>query len=140
MLRRFSTKIGLGKDKAGETNGPTNTNTNGITNGTSHETNGTTNGVTNGAGADRPKPEKRPTIFSQKSQKSQKPKQETVNHSASRADVESSFAQFAQLIHASLRPLPTQTGDGAYLEHAEPSGLLADIKVCCPSMPSILQP
>ena len=55
---------------------------------------------------------------------------ETVNHNASRADVESSFTEFAQLIHASLRPLPTQTGDGAYLDHAEPTGLFADIKVC----------
>ena len=43
-------------------------------------------------------------------------------------DVENSFAQFAQLIHASRRPLPTQSGDGAYLEHKEPSGLMSDMK------------
>ena len=47
---------------------------------------------------------------------------------ANRADVESTFQQFGQLIHASRRPLPTQTGDGAYLDHDAPSGLLQDLK------------
>ena len=126
MLRRFSTKIGISKDKSGGANASNANNANALTNGTNHETNGATNGVTNGAGVDRPKPEKRSTMFSQKSKK------EMVNHSASRADVERSFSQFAQIIHASLRPLPTQSGDGVYLENAEPSGLLADIKVHCP--------
>ena len=42
--------------------------------------------------------------------------------------MESSFEQFAQLIHAARRPLPTQSGDGAYLDHAEPSGFLQDVK------------
>ena len=68
---------------------------------------------------------RRATFFSQKSSK-----KETTDHNASRADVESSFSQFAQLVHAARRPLPTQSGDGAYLDHVEPSGLLADIKVC----------
>ena len=36
--------------------------------------------------------------------------------------------QFAQLVHASRRPLPTQSGDGAYLEHEVPSGVFADLK------------
>lgn len=67
---------------------------------------------------------------------SQKSKKETANHNGSRGDVEESFAQFAQLVHASRRPLPTQSGDGAYLEHAEPSGLLADLKVRYLQMPS----
>lgn len=59
----------------------------------------------------------------------QKRKEEqNVDHSASRADVESSFNKFAQLIHASRRPLPTQSGDGAYLERTEPTGLLQDLR------------
>ncbi|KAL8832165.1 MAG: hypothetical protein Q9191_000438 [Dirinaria sp. TL-2023a] len=55
-------------------------------------------------------------------------KEDPVDHSASRHEVESSFSKFGQLIHASQRPLPTQTGDGAYLDHTEPSGLLHDLK------------
>lgn len=46
---------------------------------------------------------------------------------ATRQDVEDTFRQFVQLIHASQRPLPTQSGDGQYLEHEEPSGLWADL-------------
>ncbi|KAF2474572.1 putative fatty acid oxygenase PpoC [Lindgomyces ingoldianus] len=53
---------------------------------------------------------------------------EHVDHSSEREGVSSTFAQFAQIIHASHRPLPTQTGDGSYLNKEEPSGLLADIK------------
>ena len=53
---------------------------------------------------------------------------EPEDHSASRHEVESSFEKYAQLIHASQRPLPTQSGDGAYLDHTEPSGLLQDLK------------
>jgi hypothetical protein len=33
-----------------------------------------------------------------------------------RADIDNVFEEFAQLIHASCRPLPNQSGDGAYLE------------------------
>ena len=54
--------------------------------------------------------------------------QETDDHSVNRHEVESSFEKYAQLIHASRRPLPTQSGDGAYLDHTEPSGLLQDLK------------
>lgn len=45
-----------------------------------------------------------------------------------RADVASTFEQYAQLIHASLRPLPNQSGDGAYLEKDEPSGFWSDMR------------
>ena len=48
-------------------------------------------------------------------------------HSADREEVERCFKQYAQLIHASRRPLPTQSGDGAYLEHELPSGLMQDL-------------
>jgi len=47
---------------------------------------------------------------------------------ATRHDVVSTFEQFAQLIHASRKPLPVQTGDGSYLEKNEPSGFWKDIK------------
>lgn len=49
-------------------------------------------------------------------------------HAATRADVASTFEQYAQLIHASRRPLPNQSGDGAYLEKEEPSGFWSDIR------------
>lgn len=57
-----------------------------------------------------------------------KKEEQNVDHSASRADVESSFNKFAQLVHASRRPLPTQSGDGAYLDRTEPTGLLQDLR------------
>jgi hypothetical protein len=38
------------------------------------------------------------------------------------------FAEFAQVIHASKRPLPDQTGEGSYIGKEEPTGLLADLK------------
>lgn len=47
---------------------------------------------------------------------------------ATREDVQSTFQQYAQLIHASQRPLPTQSGDGAYLEKEPSTGLWADVK------------
>lgn len=51
------------------------------------------------------------------------------NHAASRAEVESSFTAFAQLIHAAQRPLPNQTGDGTYIEEKQQhSGLWADLR------------
>jgi linoleate 10R-lipoxygenase len=49
-------------------------------------------------------------------------------HGATREDVASTFEQYAQLIHASRRPLPNQSGDGAYLEKDEPSGFWADMR------------
>ena len=49
-------------------------------------------------------------------------------HTATRADVTSIFEQYAQLIHTSPRPLPNQSGNGAYLEKDEPSGFWADMR------------
>ena len=54
--------------------------------------------------------------------------QEVEDHSARRLDVEDTFSKFAQLIHASNRPLPTQAGDGADLEQKESSSLMQDIR------------
>lgn len=58
------------------------------------------------------------------------PPREQINnaHSTSREEVEDTFEQHATLIHASTRPLPTQTGDGSYIKRDEPTGLLADLK------------
>lgn len=51
------------------------------------------------------------------------------DHSAARGEVVQIFDQYAQLVHASLRPLPTQTGDGTYLDTKERhSSLLQDIR------------
>ncbi|KPI39845.1 Linoleate 10R-lipoxygenase [Cyphellophora attinorum] len=43
------------------------------------------------------------------------------------AAVKGIFSQFASLIHAAQRPLPTQTGNGSYISHEEPTGLLGDL-------------
>jgi hypothetical protein len=39
---------------------------------------------------------------------------ETADHDVERKDIDEMFQEFAQLIHASRRPLPTQNGDGTY--------------------------
>jgi hypothetical protein len=38
------------------------------------------------------------------------------------------FEKFAQLIHATRRPLPTQTGDGTYIEHEVKPSLFQDLR------------
>jgi len=51
------------------------------------------------------------------------------DHAANRSEVESSFTQFAHLVHAAQRPLPNQTGDGTYIEEKQQhSGLWADLR------------
>jgi linoleate 10R-lipoxygenase len=55
---------------------------------------------------------------------------EAEDHSAKRTEVVATFEKYAQLIHASRRPLPTRTGDGTYLEHETSSGgLFQDLRV-----------
>jgi linoleate 10R-lipoxygenase len=116
MLRRLSTRFG--KNKKDRANGINDTND--VTNGT--DTNGAS---TNGVSAGKPALEKRQSSFGFGTKKV---KAQSTDHAASRSDVQNSFEQFAQLIHASERPLPTQTGDGSYLDHKEPSGLMADVR------------
>lgn len=60
---------------------------------------------------------------------------QSKQHKSSEADEESDkpadanvFEQFAQLLHASQRPMPTQTGDGSYIEKEQHSTLLQDLK------------
>lgn len=38
------------------------------------------------------------------------------------------FHHFAQVLHASQRPLPTQTGDGTYINKDLPSGVMEDLR------------
>ena len=106
MLRRFSSKFNKGKHEGA---------------------NGVSNGVSNGV--EKPDmPRKRSSFMPQRKEKEREKPNGQVDVSANRGDVESAFQKFAQLIHASNRPLPTQSGDGAYLEHAEPTGLMQDLK------------
>ena len=109
MLRRLSTKVGFSKGRKEDTNNPPN--------GTTINT--TVNGGTGLAA------EKRSSGFGPLKAFR---REETADHSGSREEVEDSFNQFAQLIHAARSPLPNQSGDGAYLDHAEPTGLMGDIK------------
>ena len=72
---------------------------------------------------------KRHSSFGPITQKdSDAPERKDVDRLATRKDVESTFEQFSQLIHSAQRPLPSQTGDGSYLEKEESSGLWADFK------------
>ena len=50
-------------------------------------------------------------------------------HVPERKDVEKAFEQFGQLrqlVHAALRPLPVQTGDGTDIQTVKTTGLLKD--------------
>lgn len=51
-----------------------------------------------------------------------------MHHAVKREEVQNAFEQFAQVLHASQRPLPTQTGDGAYLEDAVAPSLMQDLR------------
>ena len=44
-----------------------------------------------------------------------------------RKDIESVFNSIANVVKASLRPLPTETGDGTYIEDETHSSLLKDL-------------
>jgi hypothetical protein len=127
MMKRF---MSFRKDKS-QANGINGSN--GHANGA---TNGTANG-TNGSAATDPKAKRQSFVKRASSGFMKSNGTNGVNgthheheedHATTRSDVDSSFAQFAQLIHASRRPMPTQSGDGSYIEHEVHSGLLADIK------------
>lgn len=104
MFRRLSKSFSRKKDS---NKGGVNGHTNGYTNGTSSKNTAVTNGHASETSTDD---------------------HSSKETSATREDVQSTFEQFAQLIHASQRPLPNQAGDGAYLEKDEPTGFWADIK------------
>ncbi|KAJ5085033.1 hypothetical protein N7532_009804 [Penicillium argentinense] len=44
------------------------------------------------------------------------------------AELSSKFKQYREVIHAARRPLPTETGDGSYVEDETSSGLWADLR------------
>jgi len=52
----------------------------------------------------------------------------TNEHLALRKQIEKSFAEISQVIHTSRKPLPTQTGDGSYIEPPVPTGLFKDLQ------------
>lgn len=115
MLRRFSSKFG--KDKKEHVNG-TNGPSNGLSNGTS---NGITKHDTTGFNADKSKLQTR-------GPSSASPVKESTRHPPNREAIQSAFAHYAQVAHASQQPMPSQSGDGSPLDHSEPSGLIGDIK------------
>lgn len=127
MLKRFSSTLKGKKDRTdAEANGA---NGNGhaadFSNGHSKGTNGT-NGVENGNESQSVPKAKRFSTFSMGGSKSKTPPPE---QSITRSDVDSGFDQFAQLLHAARRPLPTQTGDGSYVDQSDvPSSLFQDMK------------
>lgn len=124
MLKRLSTlrRKKTEEGTAGENGTAGRSGTNGVT-GTKAETSPATNGVN---GTTSPSPVKKRFSFGA-GKKLEAPKEQT--QTASREDVDSSLEQFAQLVHASRRPLPTQTGDGSYVSHGDvPSSLFQDIK------------
>jgi linoleate 8R-lipoxygenase/9,12-octadecadienoate 8-hydroperoxide 8R-isomerase len=41
---------------------------------------------------------------------------DSTDNSSIRQEIEKAFSQISQVIHSSLRPLPTETGDGSYIE------------------------
>jgi linoleate 10R-lipoxygenase len=71
---------------------------------------------------------KRRSMLSPMRRKSAQEEEEEENHSANRDDVDLLFGKYAQLIHASRRPLPSQNGDGTYVEHETSTGLFQDLK------------
>ena len=111
MLRRIST---FGKSKKEKDSSKVN----GLTNGTSGSTsNGTPNGISSGA-----------KLVTNGAATHAAPHHKEAGHVEHSASVQGLLEEFAQLVHASRRPLPTQSGDGAYLDHEVPSGLFQDLK------------
>lgn len=78
-----------------------------------HNMNGETNGMVNSDHKSTSLPVQKP---------------DAPDYSVTQGDVQSNFEKFAHLLHASNRPLPTQSGDGAYLEEGQPSSFLKDIR------------
>jgi hypothetical protein len=123
MLKRLSSTLRREKsDEAGVnsgSNGTSNGTTNGTYNGTINGTNGelstspsstTSNG--NNVNGNATHARRRSTFGFSKNKDSNG--NEVKDHSEDRKGVEDMFREFSQILHASRRPLPTQTGDGTY--------------------------
>lgn len=127
LLRRLSSSFK--KNKQGHTNGTTNGRLTPVEESRTTETNGIGPGNTVAQSLAKTKDIQRKGSHTQSTPSPPvEPAPSNVDGPASRKDVEDVFQQFAQLIHASQRPLPTQSGDGQYLEKQESSGFLADLK------------
>lgn len=50
-----------------------------------------------------------------------------VNGKQKTNGIEKTVSQIEQAVSASLRPLPTETGDGTYIKDKSPTGLVKDI-------------
>ncbi|KAL8708190.1 MAG: hypothetical protein Q9220_006860 [cf. Caloplaca sp. 1 TL-2023] len=98
MLRRFSSRFTGKKKDDAQTKGMVNGNTNGMVNGDHQPTS---------AAVLKP---------------------DAPDYSVTQGDVQSNFEKFAHLLHASNRPLPTQSGDGTYSDESHPPGFLQDLK------------
>ena len=123
MLRRFSTRVGINRGNKQEEKEKKNE----VLNGNAH-TNGNTNGSANGTTIKPPMEKRRSSFGPLKALRKDDTPDTSGSNGGSRSDVDSSFAHFAKLLHASQRPLPNQGGDGAYLDQAEPTGLLGDMR------------
>lgn len=110
MFRRLSRRFSGKQDTNGEVNGSSSPD--GVSN---------PNGVNKySANASNTRQQSFPTVngtIDEQDDKSHEPK-----------GVAETFEAFAQIIHASQRPLPTQTGDGSYVQHHEHTGLWADLR------------
>jgi linoleate 10R-lipoxygenase len=104
MLKRWSSKFGRDrKNENGVTNGTTNGTTNGI-NGHNETSNGTASTHGNMTNGNSPAVRRSSTFGFHKHEKKD----------VERKDIDGMFQEFAQLIHASKRPIPNQNGDGTY--------------------------
>ena len=105
MIRRWSSKFG--KDRKTE-NGVTRSTTNGTTNGTNNGANGHSDSSTGAASTNG-------TLTNGHSRRSSTfGFHKNDKKDVQRKDIEGLFQEFAQLIHASKRPIPNQNGDGTY--------------------------
>ena len=110
MLRRFSTTF----KKSSKGDKPEKADRESKPNGTTH---------TNGAG---------PATNNSSKRQSKVPAPRRASsdsgNSAESEDTAAVFEKFAQVLHASSRPIPHQGGEAAYLEKEHPSGFFSDLK------------
>ena len=119
MLKRFSSTFRKDKDRPTVSGDVRNGAPNGSTNGTSGKPTKRRSsfGITKGV-----KPE------NHQEQRNGHVGPAPADHGTSEHGVAAVFKQYAQVIHAAQRPMPTQTGDGSYIVEKVPSGLFQDLK------------
>ena len=83
----------------------------------------------NGVGKENIKPRRRSTLLPTNGKAVATESSDGPDHSVTRDGVVVTLEKFAKVIHASDRPLPTETGDGSYEEDVITTGLLRDLKV-----------